>query len=280
MSQKYWIEIDGQRIGPLDLIAIVRRVRLGKMSRETVVFHEGMPEPLPAHLVPELKAVFDDQDIIDSQPDIASANRFTFSQLFKDGFEFFKFNQSTAITTGAFMLAVALGGLLFSVIPSTLISVAFTGIWGYFCFTILQVTILKKSRMQLLTSNDLKHLVKACGIKLLLLSLIILTIPYFVPAVVSEIVGIYGWFWLLVPGSLIWAYLLFLPLIVTDLNMGIRDALSKNHRVMKKLGIDGYSVIYALLLSNLIVAPLLVPLLITLPITMIALSEAYDMSYN
>lgn len=279
-DNKYWIETNGQRMGPIDLITIVRRVRLGKMTRETVVFHEGMPEPLPAHLVPEIKAIFDDQDVIDSQPDIATAGHFTFTQLFKDGFEFFKFNQSAAITTGAFMLAVALGGLLFSLIPITLISTILAGIWGYFCFTILQVAILRKSRMQLLSVEGAMQLVKACGVKLLLASLLILIVPYFLPAIISSVVGPYGWFLLLVPGSFIWAYLLFVPLIMTDLNLGLGAAFAKNNKGMKKLGIDGFSVIYALLLINLIVAPLLVPLLITMPITMIALSEAYDRSYN
>lgn len=279
-DKKYWIEINGQRIGPIDLLTVVRRVRLGKMTRETLVYHEGMPEPLPAHLVAEIKAIFDDQDIIDSQPDSASANRFTFSQLFKDGFEFFKFNQSAAITTGAFMLAVALGGLLFSVIPVALISTILAGIWGYFYFTILQVAILRKSRMQLLSIEGALQLVKTSGVKLLLASLLILIVPYFIPAIVSSIAGMYGWFLLIVPGSLVWAYFLFVPLIMIDLNMGLREAFSKNHRVMKKLGIDGFGVVYSLLLINLIVAPLLVPLLITVPITMIALSEAYDLSYN
>ena len=62
-----------------------------------------------------------------------------------------------------------------------------------------------------------------------------------------------------------------MPLIVVDLNVSVKNAFSANHRGMKKMGLDNFSVIYLLLMVNVIVAPLLLPLLITLPITLCAL---------
>lgn len=277
---EYYIEEGSTRIGPLDLLTLVRRVRQGKLAKETLIFAEGMPEALPAYLVPEIKSVFDDQVMIDSQPDIMTNGKFSFMQLMRDGFEFFKYNQSTAMIVGAFLLIGALGGFVFSLIPVSLIAVILSGIWSYAVFGLMQVAMLKKSRMQLLSPKEMTMLAKKCGLKLLTVSLLTLIVPFIIPAIVSSIVGPFGWFLLLVPGTFLWAYLFYVPLIVVDLNVSVKNAFSANHRGMKKMGLDNFSVIYLLLMVNVIVAPLLLPLLITLPITLCALCEMYDVVYN
>ena len=277
---EYFIEEQNRRIGPVDLLTLVRRIRRGKLAKETLIFVEGMPEALPAYLVPEIKSVFDDQVMIDSQPDSMSHGKFSFVRLMKDGFEFFKFNQSTAMIVGGFFLVAAVGSFIFSLIPFSLIAILFSGVWGYCVFCLLQVAMLKKARMQLLSPQSVVTLIKQCGVKLLLVSLVTLVVPFFIPAIVSAAVGPYGWFLLLVPGSFAWTYVLFVPFILTDLNVSVKKAFSINNAGMKKMGIDNFSVIYLLLMVNIIVAPLLVPLLITLPITLCALCEVYDSVYN
>ncbi|MFO1241821.1 MAG: hypothetical protein U1E36_01245 [Rickettsiales bacterium] len=71
---------------------------------------------------------------------------------------------------------------------------------------------MKKSTPGYCPLNEFKAILKNCGGKLFIVTLITLLVPYFIPAAVSSIVGIYGWFLFLIPGSLVWAYLLFLPL--------------------------------------------------------------------
>lgn len=277
---EYYIEEENNRIGPLDLLTLVRRIRQGKFSKEAFIYKDGMAEALPAYLVPEIKSIFDDQMMIDNQPDVVSDGKFSFMQSVKNGVEFFKFNQSTALIVGAFLLIGALGGFLFSLIPVMLIAVILSGIWCYAVFGLMQVAMLKKSRMQLLSLNDMTGLAKKYGAKLLAVSVITLIIPFIIPAMLSAAIGPFGWFLLLVPGTFVWTYLFFVPLIVVDLNIGVKKAFGTNHRGMRKMGLDNFSVMYLLLMVNIIVAPLLLPLLITLPITLCAMCEMYDAVYN
>jgi len=54
----FYAAIDNQQAGPFDTNALQQKVQAGQMTRETLVWKEGMPEWTPAGQVPELQALF------------------------------------------------------------------------------------------------------------------------------------------------------------------------------------------------------------------------------
>ena len=57
-SAGFFLALGGQQVGPLDVAAIQQRVMAGQVSRETLVWRQGMPNWTAAGQVPELAGVF------------------------------------------------------------------------------------------------------------------------------------------------------------------------------------------------------------------------------
>src|SRR5262249_19315814 len=54
----FYIELDGQQAGPLDVATLSERARKGLFTRQTLVWKQGMASWAAAETVPELQGVF------------------------------------------------------------------------------------------------------------------------------------------------------------------------------------------------------------------------------
>ena len=57
-AASFFIELDGQQAGPLDVAALTERAKKGLFTRQTLVWRQGMDNWAAAETVPELKSVF------------------------------------------------------------------------------------------------------------------------------------------------------------------------------------------------------------------------------
>ncbi len=57
-AASFFIELDGQQAGPLDLVTLTERAKKGLFTRQTLVWKQGMANWAPAETVPELQSVF------------------------------------------------------------------------------------------------------------------------------------------------------------------------------------------------------------------------------
>jgi membrane protease subunit (stomatin/prohibitin family) len=57
-SAKYYAALDGQQAGPFDLAALQKHAQSGQLTRQTLVWREGMSDWIPAEQAEELKSIF------------------------------------------------------------------------------------------------------------------------------------------------------------------------------------------------------------------------------
>jgi hypothetical protein len=57
-AASFYIELDGQQAGPLDVAALAERASKGLFTRQTLVWRQGMANWAAAETVPELQGVF------------------------------------------------------------------------------------------------------------------------------------------------------------------------------------------------------------------------------
>jgi hypothetical protein len=59
VGNSFFVAIDGQQQGPIDMNNLFTRVQSGQIKRETLVWKQGLPKWIRADEVAELKALFD-----------------------------------------------------------------------------------------------------------------------------------------------------------------------------------------------------------------------------
>jgi|GEM_PF-6070081 len=269
----YKIIEDGIAKGPFDSIAIVRRIKNGKLTLESlVVASDSDDKPTKAKDIPELQAIINEYEEDKKNNSSASyeATRST-SEILKDGFEFFKSKPDIAI--GACIILI-LCVICYFVTQKLAGSYAtfITSVLGYFLINIYCKYILQIKRGQHFNSAQIGNVISNSGLQALLFGLV-----FSIFALLKAILGLeIGLISLLVTVIILPVFILAL-FTYSDLHYSFSKGLNTSKRYVKSCGIDAYANLLVLVVLNLFGALLLgVGMVITLPITVSALTGIYE----
>lgn len=281
-ADEYYIEYESQRYGPYDMMSMIRKIRNGQVTHETIVFEAGEDTPLRASDVARFYEVFIELEQEGQEEGPDSKLSLGFKRLFKGAWELLAMNLVASVYTGALLLFVVVFGFAAYATVGEFVGAFLASILGYFLFGLYQMAILRKTRMQLVTGNFFVALVKRSGLQLLIVSAIAGSIIFAVPILLAQItVSPLPLALILIPGSFVMLALFYAPILVADRGIGAFEAIRGSISAIKSLGSDNFITIYMFFLMNYIGASLLlVPLLLTLPMTVAAFCELYDDHLN
>jgi hypothetical protein len=277
----YYIEYDGGNDGPFDLLGIIRKVRNGSLQKHHLVSRDDDIRPKPAYQHPDLYDVFIEQDKVDQEQDnIPADQNISFVGLIKSGISVLKEDQTAAVLTGIFLIILFfLVGISTMTLP-VLVAGLIVPILAFMCFEVCLIAILRLSRVQMLSFRYITEIIRTHGISLLVAALPAALVAFTIPWLLSDIIGKGAWGLMVIAGFPVIAYFFYVPLLVADRNMGIREAFAINNKVMRSIGLELYLLILGLLLINVVAAAFIILPLLTLPITLLGLMTLYDHYFN
>lgn len=268
---EYYVVSDKGEEGPFDLVSIVKRVRGGKVTRDTLIRNTPGGEALPAAQVPTMAEFFVEHTSQASRTNYEEAARksrtYDLKQTFVNGVNFLKLNQAAAVYTGLYLI-VTIATIAIFRLPG-IAGALITACLCYILFSGFLFIMLKRSRGQMFNLLGVIQEMKSHFLPLLLAG-----------AIVSTLTGI-GLVLLIGPGLLVLTCYIFTPLLILEKNMSFWEAMETSRKTVLNMGSHNMGVLLALVVANFLATILfLFPLLLTLPITTNALSEIYDDLYS
>jgi hypothetical protein len=272
-------DLKGQQ-GPYDVLGIIRKIRNGSLKKQHLVSRDDDIRPKPAYQHPDLYDIFIEQDKVDQeQHDMELIRSTSFTSLTKIGFSVLKEDHTAAILTGCFLILMFFivgTGISMPVIASAVI----IPIIGYFCFSICVISILRVSRVQLLSLRYLMDIVQHDGVKVFIASIPPALITFTIPWLLADMLGVGAWMITLIVGIPLMAYMFYVPILIVDRDATLKQAFVLNNRVMRTLGLEPYAIVLGMLLINAMAAFTVIGIIITLPITILGLMSLYDQHFN
>lgn len=274
-TEEFYIQTEEGMQGPFDLLSIIRKIKNGRLTSLSMITLDPYEAPTPASSHPVIREVLEEQEreLLQNSPEIDAD--VTLLRSVKAGWQFIQLNPYSTILTGVFGMIILTGVLLISSLTGGMIQGILCAIWGYFFFNIFMISLCLRTRMQLVNMDFYQRLAKRWK-PLALASLLGASVPGILPAMLYPLIGKAALLLMFVPGALWASYFLFIPLIISDRNMELKEALALNATKFKEAGVDYYSVIFGLLAANIIIP--LPP--VTMPIFLGAACEAYDKVFN
>lgn len=277
----YYIDYNHQRLGPFDMVSMMRKIRNGQVIRETAVYLHMEDAPRAAGEYTEFREIFLE---LERSPAVNETRRMpslSFMQMMKRGAENFLENLVTSVYSGIFLVLVCLGVVMvYRTIGGGILSACVGAVLGYFLFSLYLLVSLRKVRMQLLSANYLGTLIKRAGKPLLVISLLLGTAVFGIPVALAMLAGPLALTLILLPGSLVMMLFLYAPVLAADRGLGVGEALRQSVTLVQSTGPNNFVALYLVLLVNFIAAAFPVLLLFSLPVTLAALCEVYDDHFN
>lgn len=263
---KYFVVEKNAKQGPYDLMGIIRKVRNGSVTADTLV-QEGENAPKPAIQIAKLADVFEQEDQEDHHVPL-TLHQHTLSGSIKTGWQFFQNNQISTVHTGVLILfVISLVGAGYTFLPGVLQIPFYVLIFiiAHFSLSVYMFIILRMSRGQTVEFSSLSISIRECAKSLLIASCII-ALP-----------SIIGLFLLIVPGLFILTLYIFTPFLIMDHQYDFWEAMETSRKMVIGSGTENLGIVFALVVINFVAAIVVfLPLLITLPVTMSALAEMYE----
>lgn len=282
ITREFYIEHERQHVGPYDVMSVIRKIRNGEITRQTLIHEEGDETSRAVGEDPLFSEIFAEMDREGAGEEGDNKLTLGIKELFRNATDVLLQNMVMSVFTGIalFLIIVSvLGVYMFS--HNVVVTSLLGAILGYFLFTLYQMSILRKTRMQLIGKRFFVSLIKRSGRQLLIVSAIIGTLVFALPVLLSQLVGPLALALILLPGSFVLLAMFYAPILVADRGIGAMAALRGSISAVKSLGRDNIITIYLVLLINFIGAgAFFVPLLITLPLTIAILCEIYDDHLN
>ena len=254
--------------GPYDLVTVIRKIRKGSLSEETLLRTDDEP-PVAAGTHPRLMEFYAE---LGQQPIAGSVtgkrSLRPFSQILAGGWKFLARNQSCSIYSAMLlMLVLAIGVGFFAIMPGMLVVVAAVLTWivALFGLSIIQLILLRLHRGQPVDFRWFKeHVVpraSALG-------------AYSVAAGVASAIG-FALF--ILPGLFILALFVFAPLIISDERTDFWEAMSRSRKMALSQGLDVLGMTFGCVVINFVSALLFIlPLLLSIPITYTGVVDLYE----
>jgi hypothetical protein len=268
---RFYVLSDALDKGPYDLISMVKKIRTGHITPQTLVYLEN-EAPTPAGNHPRLAEFFSDEPDSNqpSRPVPAAAEKpqaAGYLRSIKLGWQFFMRHQSSAVYAAVVVfLALGIGAATYVSLPPILnLFAIFLGwFWGLVGISILQLVVLRLHRGQPVGDWLLRTLNETL-------------IPILNYSFIMTILTIVGGLLFIIPGLFILTQNIFAPYFIAERRMGVNAAMAASQKLIKKRGMDFLGVVFALVTTNIIALFLFIfPVIFTLPITLAALADFYE----
>ena len=282
------------KLGPFDLMAMVKKIRNGKVLANTPIYIEEEAEPVPAMQIEALQEFLQEADpAIASTPTPAAspapspaANnsgtiKLSVGGLFRSGLKFLEENQSITVVTGGFLLvAISINMGLSLIVPGILFSVLAATVSCY-CFIFYFILILRKTRYQQITGDFFDEMLRSNAVRAAGLALVLALLPFILPLILMEVLHPAAIVLALFPGMFFFVMLMYAPLIMSDHeHYTPMQSIGRSRAFIYRLGTENMGVLFSLWMINFLGMFLFLPLFITLPVTISAMAEVYDAHYN
>jgi hypothetical protein len=285
MMNEYYIITDESRAGPYDIVALVRKIRNGSLTQDTLVEADASKQVKPAQEWSELVDFFsnDNEEVIENTAGHLQSHSLT--RTLEGGVRFLQSNLISTVFSGVLILAVFFLLAISLLLPDSmhLPGYIICFILSHFLLSFYMLSVLRMTRGQPVDIYIFSKIVPHIG-QLFLASLLI-TIPadiglgFLVSGLTdsSWVIAIIGLFIFAVPGLLALALFAFSPILIFDQNYKVFKAMQISFKSIVKSGTENTGVLFSLLAINFVAGLFaLLPMAITLPITTSALTEIYD----
>ncbi len=253
----YYIDVNGVKDGPHDLVTVMRRIRSGKIDPRTLIYIGESATPVEAHAVHDLSLFFEHEDPANPVARNAPPH---FSDIIHSAWQFtIEHNIMTVFAGGLLILSLLIALTVGSVIGMFL---------GWIIFMVLHnlylVFMLRLYRGQTLASDFVnQHLALVLG-QLALAS------------VVLALMMAGGFVLLLIPGVVVAVLYVFTPLLMLDYRYRMVEAMHASRLLLNKHKRGYVASIVGITLLHLVSIALILPIPLTLPMFAAALSSLYE----
>jgi hypothetical protein len=288
MSIHYYIvTAEGQKTGPYDIVGIVKKIRNGSLTAETMIASDNEAEAKKASEWVELAEFLQEQDAEETSTiEVHKVKTTSLSRRLASGWNFLQNNQLSTVFSGLFVLFIIFStGFVTLLLPKALRMIGHGAFFviTQFLFTGYIYSVLRMVRGQPVDYNFVKEkmrpLVKALIVSSFIMSFFIIVGMLFILSGVESL-SVFGLIVVALPGFYMMNLYIFAPLLILDKNVEFWEALELSRKTVKKSGMENVGVIFSLLIINFVGGVfLLVPMIVTLPITMSAISDMYDESF-
>ena len=283
MIKEYYIISGESRIGPYDVVAVIKKIRNGSISADTTIEIFGKGNPLPAGEISELADFFVETD----EPEdyvvpVFVPKKLDITAVLNSGFFFLQKVPSSTIFSGSFVLISILFLLMINSLPDVLKVIACAPVVAilYFIMSLYEMAILRMTRGQPAdTSYILKKALPIAG-RLIKMSFIIsfpLILAFMFIIIGEGLLMNFAILFLIAIGLFVLTIYSFVPFLIMDQNYDLLEAMSASTKAVFRGGIDNFAVILTLNAINFVTGALFIlPLTISLPVTICAMGEVYD----
>ncbi len=258
----YYIDNNGQKDGPHDLVTIMRRIRAGKIGRDTLIYVGTSEDALPAGRIDEI-ALFFDNVPIEEKHTRPSYER-SLDDLVRIGWQFLAEHHIITVYAGGMLLLSMM--LAMSLINSLGWVMGGMAAWAVFLIfhNLYFVFMLRYYRGQTLGSDFINE-----NLSPILLTLLVTSI-----ALALMMAG--GLMLLIVPGVIVSVMYIFSPFLILDRRYGVAESMYGSRLLLQKRGRKYVKLISMLVFCHVLCLLLIIPIPITLPIFAAALAELYE----
>lgn len=261
MQSTYYIAEGEAKDGPHDLVAVMRRIRTGKIHKTTPIYIDTAASPTPAAQIPEIALFFDRAaDVSQAPPPLAPS---TWSAI-SAGWRFTQQHSIMTVYAGAMLLLclmLATGlvghlGLITGAIVTWCVFVLLQNFYLVFSLRLFRGQAFGADFYNSMLSPVLLPLVGAS----LLLALMMAG----------------GYFLLLVPGLIVAVMYVFVPFLLLDRRYSAVEAMHASRLLLQKYGRSYFPVICLLILLYLFSVIFIFPIPLALPVFSAAISQLYE----
>lgn len=273
----YFIHVEGQTPeGPLDLVAIIRRIRNGSITEETLIAVGGQGNPRQIVSYTEFSTFFaEDRALLAGAAGVVVRRRTLLGQL-KVGFEFLNENWWVSIYSGAFMFLWVMIWAVFGK-PESLFGITLAIFLSYFLTGPYLYGLMRLMRGHPLAFGSvLSHTLRG-SVGLVVASLIVAMLMLPLAALITKVLsgtglvlGVPLFFIVLLT---LWTAFAYVPLLVLEKKRDFYDAVRESLAATFGRGAEKLGIVFALVAINFILFPLL---LLILPISMAGLLDMYE----
>lgn len=259
----YYQNEKNKKDGPHDLITVMRRIRSGKITPETL-FYTNDDKLTAARNIDDFSSFFN-HPTEDVRKELSSAHHISIKHIVKKGWQFTFEHQSITVFSGFTLMLVFMFSLL---VHETTHSVAAAITSGWIVFALIQncffAFALRIYRGQIVDINFIEHSITPIMGKLIFSS------------VIFSIITALGIVLFIVPGVIAFIISAFIPFIVLDYDFKIKKTIATIITLLKKLDTSSLSKLIVTALLYLISVAMLFPIPLTMPVMAGILCSVYE----
>jgi hypothetical protein len=260
--QYYYINSDKQKDGPHDLVTMMRRIRTGIITAQTLVYR-GYEDPTSAHVLDEL-AHFFNNPTVDLRSDLQEDKNISIAKYLSVGWEFVSENPMTAFTSGLLLCISGMVGWLLNEYVGVV--GAFVAFWvmlnlmqGF--YFVVSIRLYRGQRTDIVF---IEKMLTPIWARLLFISLVFSALIPF------------GSLFLVVPALLATLLFVFSSFFMLDHHCNGLEAISEAWKLMAKLDNKEKMKLCGLVLIYMVSVVFIIPIPLMLPIFAGAMCCAYE----